>query len=320
VSTQYYAVARPAGRAGFYGKIAVLVAVGAVGGFLARGVEAPRIEVGQPAAVRSVELPAMDASLGFWDVIDARPPVGRFDTPPDESATVAGVLVPPAPPYLDLAPRELAPAGAAIVELVRPARENSYEQHPEAVTAEELQRYHDAVAARAEPQGRYWDDFDGRPVAPVDEPATVAATTVEMAPAARENPYEQHPEGVSAEAQQRYQDAVAERAEAQQRYWDALEGRPVAQVDEAAVGRLDLVLAEPALTTGAAGASTTSGPWAESIAGAIAFGATFGAAPAAGPTDGTRWVVREGSQGYEMGPWPGANDGPMALLREHPHG
>jgi hypothetical protein len=76
VSTHYYTVARPAGQVGLYGKVAVLVAAAAVGGFLARGVDQTRIEVGQSvAAVRSADLPAMDAGLGFWDVIDTRPAI-----------------------------------------------------------------------------------------------------------------------------------------------------------------------------------------------------------------------------------------------------
>jgi hypothetical protein len=254
MSTQYYTVARPAGRAGFYGKVAVLVAAGALGGFLAGGVDLPRIQVGEPVvAVRTAELPVMDAGLGFWDVIDTRPAMGQVHVPPDESTTAPIVMIPPHPPYLEMEPptqTRLAPAGAAVLE---------------------------------------------------------------MMPAARENPYEQHPEGVSAAAQQRHQDAVAARAESQQRYWDALEGRPVAQVDESMVGRVDLVDAGPALPSGGATASTTSGLWAESLAGAIAFGGTSSEEPA----DGTRWVVREGSQGYETFPWAGTSaDGPMALLRE----
>jgi hypothetical protein len=100
MSTQYYPVARPVGKAGLNGRIFALVAVGAVGGFLLGGVEVPRIQVGQaPAVIRTAELPAMDPSMGYADFIDTRPAVSaahidaQIAAEAFEASTGYGVLV-----------------------------------------------------------------------------------------------------------------------------------------------------------------------------------------------------------------------------------
>jgi hypothetical protein len=101
MSTHYYPVARPVGKAGLNGRILALVAVGAVGGFVLGGIEAPRIQIGQTAVIRTAERPAMDASMGYWDVVDTRPAVsvqqGSLEDVRAEIATLTAAARPAMP-------------------------------------------------------------------------------------------------------------------------------------------------------------------------------------------------------------------------------
>ena len=63
-------------RSGVLGLGTVLAGVAAVGAAVAILL----IPAEAPSAAPAIPLPAMEASLGFWDVIDTRPAVSRSDT------------------------------------------------------------------------------------------------------------------------------------------------------------------------------------------------------------------------------------------------
>jgi hypothetical protein len=87
MSTAYYKVARPVattaprGAFGLGARALALVAVGAIGGYLLREIDLPRTQVAPApeAAIERIALPEMDASMGFWDIIDTRPAVSTTD-------------------------------------------------------------------------------------------------------------------------------------------------------------------------------------------------------------------------------------------------
>jgi hypothetical protein len=104
MSTTYHRIAPPIVKPAPHGDVlrfgaraVALIAAGAIGGYMLRGVELPTTPVAQPIAATTIErvampatdaslgyfglvderpaAPAMDASLGFWDVVDTRPAI-----------------------------------------------------------------------------------------------------------------------------------------------------------------------------------------------------------------------------------------------------
>jgi hypothetical protein len=88
MSTTYHRIApadagpTPNGGLRFGATAVALIAAGAIGGYILRGVELPTTQVAQPIAATTIErvaLPTMDASLGYFGIVDARPPLPPMD-------------------------------------------------------------------------------------------------------------------------------------------------------------------------------------------------------------------------------------------------